>query len=68
MSRQTTINLLVILLAVLTGLWRLILKPRLEFFGYNRVIEAVNNKHCKVVPELSACESKFLLSSELFDF
>lgn len=60
MSRQTTINLLVLLFAVLTGLWRLVLKPQLEFFGYNRVIETVNNEHCKVVPELSACESMFL--------
>lgn len=58
MLRQSTINLLVILFAVLAGLWRLILRPRLELIGYNRLIEAVNNKNCKVIPELAACESK----------
>jgi hypothetical protein len=59
MPSQTTLNILIILISILAGSWHLVVKPRLEFLGYGRVIEAINNRKCQVVPELSACESAF---------
>ena len=59
MPLQTTLNILVILVAILAGSWHLVVKPRLVFLGHGRVIEAINNRKCQVVPELSACESAF---------
>jgi len=60
MPLQTTLNILVILVAILAGSWHLVVKPRLVFLGHGRVIEAINNRKCQVVPELSACESVFM--------
>ncbi len=59
MPLQTTLNILVVLIATLAGSWHLVVKPRLEILGYGRVVEAINNRKCQVVPELSACESAF---------
>jgi len=61
MSKQSVLNVFIILVTILAGFWRLVVKPRLEVLGYGRVIEAVNNKNCNVVPELPACESASLI-------
>ena len=57
---QTTFNILAILVAILGGSWQFVLKPKLQHLGHGRVIEAINNKNCKTVPELQACESESL--------
>lgn len=48
---------LVVLLALLTGLYQLRMKPVLTAAGIWRNVERVgNHEACKTVPELKACE------------
>ena len=60
---RTILNFLVVLVAILGGFYQLYLRPTLAKFGLGRVVENIGNKDaCIAVPELSACESVFLVS------
>ena len=60
---RTILNFLVVLVAILGGFYQLYLRPTLAKFGLGRVVENIGNKDaCIAVPELSACESAFLVS------
>ncbi|KAH6914438.1 serum paraoxonase/arylesterase [Coprinopsis sp. MPI-PUGE-AT-0042] len=50
------INVLVVLAAVVGGLYQFKVKPRLERLGYGRVIQSIGNDRCTGIPELKACE------------
>ncbi|EJD03191.1 calcium-dependent phosphotriesterase [Fomitiporia mediterranea MF3/22] len=56
MAGRVLLTVLVGFAAVLSGLYRLSIKPKLEFFGEGRVVQPVGNTKCKSYPEAQACE------------
>jgi hypothetical protein len=55
------LNLFVVLLAIAAGIYQFYVKDLLNIIGYNRSVESIGNKNCQKVPELKACEGKYIL-------
>jgi hypothetical protein len=52
-------NALALLAALAAALYQFHLKDILVILGHNRVAGFANNKNCRKIPELRACESEF---------
>jgi hypothetical protein len=57
---RIALNAVIVSLAVFGGFYQIYLKPLLATFGVSpaRVVNAIGNKHCIVIPELKACEGE----------
>ena len=50
-------SILVVVIAILVGIYQIYLKPFLHLTGVGRVIESLGNNNCTTFPDLQACES-----------
>ena len=50
----------VALVAAIAVVYQTIISPFVEMIGFYHQIEPLNNKQCRVVPELEGCESNVL--------
>ena len=55
--------ILVVVIAVLIGIYQVFLKPFLHLAGVGRVIESLGNNNCTIFPDLQACESRLYILS-----
>ena len=58
MSRLV-LTVLVGLVAVVTGFYQLVIRPKLVVLGEGRIIQPIGNTKCVTYPESNACESEF---------
>lgn len=56
---RTTLNILVVSIAIAGGFYQIYIKPLLFTLGYSptRIIEQRGNQDCATIPVLKACES-----------
>ena len=47
------------LVAVVTGFYQLVIRPKLVVLGEGRIIQPIGNTKCVTYPESKACESEF---------
>jgi hypothetical protein len=64
---RTASTVIVLLAAIIAGIYQLYFRHNLALFGLGRVIEHIGNADCVVTaPELQACESGSLLAHDAF--
>lgn len=59
MAGRKILTLVVVLVAVLGGIYQLRYKEFVSVMGLGRTVENIGSRDCETIPELQACESKY---------